>query len=156
MYWSDNALVGPNLATKEEPNYYGCSWNGPIWPFAQTLMLTALGKVSKRNSDYKKYWLELFEKYTELHFYFGDRSVPDIVEHYRPTDGKPFSSAHDYFHSCYIDLLMTFWAGITVKNDKVSVKPFTKEDFEIDGVVINNISYKISQKNKKTKIEMAD
>ena len=156
MYWADNAQVGPHFASKENPNYYSASWNGPVWPFAQSLMLTALGNVSKRKSHYKENWLELFDKYTKLHFYLGDRSIPDIVEHYRPTDGKPFSVAHDYFHSTYIDLLMSFWAGITVKNGNISVKPFTKENFEINGLVVNNTSYRISQKNKQIKIEMAD
>ena len=160
MYWSDNAQTGPFYASKESPNYYGASWNGPIWPFAQSLMLTALGNVAKRNSIYKKEWLELFDKYTKLHFYLGDRSIPDIVEHYRPTDGKPFSIAHDYFHSTYIDLLMSFWAGISVKNNKVTFSPFTQEEFELNGVIINGKSYNFKQykHNRKLvkKIEMAD
>lgn len=160
MYWSDNALVGPAAATKSKPHFYDCCWNGPVWPFAQTLILNALGDVAKRNHKYRQKWIDMFENYTALHFMLGDRSVPDIVEHYRPSDGTPFSTTHDYFHSSYIDLFMRYWAGISIKNDKVVFNPFTKEEFELFGVVINGKCYNLSQKkiNNKLikKIEVAD
>lgn len=50
---------------------------------------------------------------------------------------------------------MKYWAGIDVKNDKVTFKPFTKEDFKINGLVINGVTYNLSQKNGKTNIKKA-
>ena len=146
MFWADNCITGPCEASKANPHSYGCCWNGPVWPFADTLVLTALGDAARRKKEYRRPWLAFFEAYTELHFLCGDSSVPDILEHYRYSDGTPFSSTHDYFHSEYIDLLMRYWAGIYVDNNKKLVfQPFTREAFEIDGVVINSRAYNFRQ-----------
>lgn len=153
MFWADNCITGPCEASKTTPHSYGCCWNGPVWPFADTLALTALGDVARRRREYQKHWLAFFEKYTNLHFLCGDYSIPDILEHYRYSDGTPFSSTHDYFHSGYIDLLMKYWAGIRVENNKkVVFRPFTREAFELKGVVIGGVSYNFRQYYEGTKL----
>ena len=69
-----------------------------------------------------------------------------MVEHYRHTDGLPFSVTHDYFHSCYIDFVMSYWAGISVSdNGRVKFSPLTDEEFEISGVELNYKTYNFKQ-----------
>ena len=127
------------------PHQYECSWNGPIWPFAVSIILNALGDVAKKYSDYKVKWCELFKKYTELHFRNGNRSLMCILEHYRPGDGLTFSDSTDYFHSEWINLFMKYWAGVEIVNSKVTFHPFTDEEFEIKNVLINNAVYNFCQ-----------
>lgn len=152
MFWADNCITGPCASGKDAPHSYGCCWNGPVWPFADTLVLTALGDAAGRKRKYHKPWLRFFEAYTKLHFLCGDYSVPDILEHYRYSDGTPFSSTHDYFHSGYIDLLMKYWAGIRVENQKVTFQPLTRDAFALTGVVIGGISYDFRQYYEGTKL----
>ena len=148
MFWPDNCITGPFGASKKEPHEYGCSWNGPVWPFANTLALTALGDVAKRKEKYQLAWLSFFERYTDLHFLYGDRSLPDIREHYRFSDGTTFSNVDEYFHSCYIDLFMKYWAGIGITDGKITFLPFTKEEFELENIVIHGRLYSFKQYEK--------
>lgn len=145
MYWFDNCITDGYGADIKNPHEYGCGWNGPIWPYAMSLVLNAFGKAAMKSSVYKEKWLELFEKYNELHFYNGDRSVPCVFEHYRPGDGMSFSSSCDYFHSVWIDLFMKYWAGIGIENENITFFPFTNEEFEIENIHINGEYYKFVQ-----------
>ncbi|MBQ8188864.1 MAG: hypothetical protein IJZ44_03705 [Lachnospiraceae bacterium] len=145
MYWFDNCIIGPTAAGLKNPHEYECCWNGPIWPFATSLILNALGAVAEKNSKYRKQWIALFDKYTELHFLNGDRSIPAIFEHYRPGDGMTFSRACDYFHSSWIDLFMHYWVGISVNNGEVLFQPFSEEEFEIKSVLIKGNYYTFKQ-----------
>ena len=145
MYWFDNELVGPANATLQNPHEYDCCWNGPVWPYANTLFLEGLGTVAKNDEKFTLKWLNAFESYTDLHFLKGDRSLPVICEHYCPTDGRTFSQQFDYFHSKWIDLFMKYYVGITVDNGKlVDFKPFAKEEFEITNVKIGDSIYNFS------------
>ena len=105
------------------------------------MVLNAFGAVAEKDSRYRKQWVALFDKYTEVHFLNGDRSLPVIFEHYRPGDGTTFSKACDYFHSAWIDLFMHYWAGISIENDEITFRPFSEELFEIRNVLIKGKYY---------------
>ncbi len=145
MFWGDNAIAGPAFADKSKPDFYGCCWNGPVWPYANTQVLTALGEIALRDRKRRRGFISLFENYTDLHFYLSDRSLPDIVEHYRHSDGVPFSVTHDYFHSTYIDLVLGFWAGIRADGKVPAFKPLTDEEFSVEGVAICGKIYDFCQ-----------
>lgn len=145
MYWFDNCITGPTAASLEEPHNYGCCWNGPVWPFAISLVLESLGNAAYKNDSLKDTFRRLFVEYTDLHFNLGDRSAPCIVEHYRPTDGVPFSPQTEYFHSEWVNLFLSYYLGIHVSKDDVTFDPVTSEEFTIDGVIINGESYTFSQ-----------
>ena len=149
MYWFDNCIAGPCQSSLKEPKTYGCSWNGPTWPFANTLVLEALGSAAKRNTKLQELFLDYFGRYTELHFLYGDRSVPVIVEHYRPTDGAPFSVFNEYFHSEWLTLFMEYYAGISVKNGEVTFAPITDDEFILEDVKIAGKSYNFKQYTQK-------
>lgn len=160
MYWFDNCLTDGFSLSLKNPHEYGCCWNGPIWPYAMSLILNAFGEAAYICKKYREKWLLLFEKYCELHFFKGNRSVPCIFEHYRPEDGVTFSNSCDYFHSNWIDLFMKYWAGIKIKEDKIEFSPFTQEEFELKNIFINGKYYRFIQFYKsgelKTKIEITE
>lgn len=154
MHWFDNCIAGPSHSSVKEPHYYGCCWNGPVWPYANSVVLKALGQSAKENAGLRQNWLEMFRNYTELHFMYGDRSLPLIVEHYRSTDGVPFSNMSDYFHSEWLNLFMEYFAGISVINGKVeSFEPYTNEEFTLTDVIVGGIHYEFKQYLNEGKIE---
>lgn len=153
MYWFDNCIAGPAKSSIIHPHPYECSWNGPVWPYAVSSVLEALGFASTKNDDLGKLWLENFDKYTELHFMEGDRSAPLITEHYRPSDGYSFSQTSDYFHSTWIDLFMKYWAGIRIDEKGVSFSPLTDEEFTLSNVMIDGKKYEFTQRNTGGKCE---
>ena len=148
MYWFDNCIAGPTESSPAEPHQYGCSWNGPIWPFAVSLVLEALGYATYQNRNLIPVFNRIFADYTELHFDFGDRTVPCIREHYRPSDGTTFSIYTEYFHSEWINLLMSYYLGIRVEEDGIDFCPATEECFSVSGVVIKGKSYRFTQEMK--------
>lgn len=145
MYWFDNCIVGPTEASLSDPHLYGCCWNGPIWPFANSLILEALGSATYTDDSLYETFQHWFSAYTELHFESGDRSTPCIVEHYRPTDGVAFSPQAEYFHSEWINLFLAYYLGIQITPDGICVKPITKEEFTLEDVCIQGKHYTISQ-----------
>lgn len=148
MYWFDNCIAGPTASSLAEPHLYDCSWNGPVWPFAVSLVLDALGDASYSNESLTPTFKRLFEEYTELHFDFGDRSTPCICEHYRPTDGLSFSPYTEYFHSEWLNLFYSYYLGIRITDDGISCKPITDEEFVVDGIVVGGKTYRVSQENQ--------
>ena len=153
MYWFDNCIVGPTAASLQNPHRYGCCWNGPVWPFAVSLVLDALGNAAQDDPSLTILWNRLFDAYTELHFYNGDRSVPCICEHYRPTDGMSFSPITEYFHSEWISLFFAHRLGIHVTESGVTFAPAVDEEFSVDGITINGKTYCFTQERINGKLE---
>lgn len=153
MYWFDNCIVGPTEASLDNPHLYGCCWNGPIWPFAVSLVLESLGSAAYENEDLNDLFEMIFKEYTELHFESGDRATPCIVEHYRPTDGAAFSPQAEYFHSEWLNLFLSYYLGICVREEEICIKPMIKEEFILEGIQIHGKSYTISQEYKNGKWE---
>ena len=141
MFWPDNCIAGPTASSVKEPHPYGCCWNGPSWPYADSIISMGLGTAALTHPELRKTWMEFFESYTDLHFPYGDRSTPVICEHYRMDDGVSFSPINDYFHSSWIDQFMRFYAGISPEEGNVQFRPFGKEPFELRGVNIGGKSY---------------
>jgi len=148
MYWFDNCIAGPTKCSMLEPHPYVCAWNGPIWPYAASNVLDALGAAATIDESLRKNWLELFDGYVEVQFLHGDRSTPMVLEHYRPTDGVTFSGTCDYFHSTWIDLFMKYWAGIGVTDDTITFSPFVQEEFVLEDVRIAGKSYRFEQRKE--------
>ncbi len=141
MFWYDNCIAGPTASSVKEPHEYACSWNGTVWPFANSLIALGLGEAATKDTSLQKHWLTFFKSFTELHFIYGDRSSPVLCEHYRTDDGASFSQVVDYFHSSWIDLFMRFFAGISFDAKEPTCKPFTKEPFALYGVKLGEAFY---------------
>ena len=149
MYWFDNHIAGPVASSEAQPHGYACCWNGPVWPFAVSLVLDALGTAARKNSQLNPIFERIFRQYTELHFSRGDRSVPLVCEHFRPSDGMSFSPYTEYFHSQWVNLYLSYYLGIRVNEDGVTFAPITQNDFAVDGVMIRGKAYRFSQEDGK-------
>ncbi|MFW2829368.1 MGH1-like glycoside hydrolase domain-containing protein [Sphingomonas sp. ID0503] len=104
-----------------------CQWNGPVWPFQTTQVLTALarrlhagGAAAVSRADY----LALLRQYARLH-YQADRI--DLEEDYDPETGKPIvglARSHHYFHSGFDDLVISGLVGLQpLAGDELTVDP---------------------------------
>jgi hypothetical protein len=100
-----------------------CQWNGPSWPFQTSQALTGLANFL---DDYpssaisKADYLGLLRQYTNQHFLSPGK--PDIEENYNPDTGAPIVGlprSHHYFHSTYIDLVLSGLIGIRPRADNV-------------------------------------
>jgi hypothetical protein len=100
-----------------------CQWNGPSWPFQTSQALTGLANLL---DDYppagvsKGDYLHLLRQYTHQHFITPGE--PDIEEDYNPDTGKPIVGlprSHHYFHSTYIDLILSGLIGIRPRADNL-------------------------------------
>lgn len=102
----------------------GCVWDGPTWPYTNSIVLDALAIQSKKvghafDSDFGR----LFRQYSLLHFSDRDLQRPCLVEHYDSLTGEPLSGETDYNHSYFIDLLIRHVAGLEVKLDRFVLNP---------------------------------
>lgn len=147
MYWPDDCIAGPCASSPESPHQYRTSWNGPVWPYACSLVTEALGAAARSQPTLRNHWLEYFNSWSELHFIYGDRSIPCAVEHYRGSDGVPFSTYVDYFHSNWLNAFFKYWIGVRLEGDEPRFEPYTAMDFELSGLCIGDREYSISMHN---------
>ena len=144
---SSDELAGPAGLRTNEPSYqyymrqyrydgktHGreCQWNGPVWPFQTTQVLTGMANLLNdyhqsvvTRSDY----LRLLRQYAALHLQNGK---PDLEEDYDPATGKPIvglARSHHYFHSGFDDLIISGLAGIRPReDDTLTVNPLAPSD----------------------------
>ncbi len=150
-----NATFGPTTAEQRHPKFsvsytgHECQWNGPSWPFATSITLTALANVL---NDYpqddisREDYFETLKTYTRSqHLKLDDdSSVPWIDENLNPFTGDWISRTRlkawknntwdagkggvergkDYNHSTYCDLVISGLVGLRSRaDDKVEVNP---------------------------------
>lgn len=109
-----------------------CQWNGPIWPFQTTQVLTGLANLL---NDYRQDvvtradYARMLAQYTQLHFKDGK---PDLEEDYDPATGKAIvglARSHHYNHSGYVDLVISGLVGLRPRADDVlEVNPLAPSD----------------------------
>ncbi|MGF7153324.1 hypothetical protein GGR40_001066 [Novosphingobium gossypii] len=123
-----------------------CQWNGPIWPYQTTQVLTAMGNLLDHYDQHgpvsRADWMHMMRQYTQLH-YQGDRL--DLEEDYDPETGKPIvglDRSHHYFHSGYIDLILTGLVGIRPRaDDMLEVNPLSPQTGGLDWFRIERVPY---------------
>lgn len=148
MYFGANAV--PVYSDGVCTNFwrYGCSWNGPAWHYANTLVAEAFGRAAVRTASRRAKWLEFFKGWTDLHYPYADRSMPRAAEHVRPEDGALCGGAWDYFHSAWIDPMIRYWCGISIDDalGEITFDPFTSESFRLAGVPLGGEEYTFEQR----------
>ncbi|WP_267388442.1 discoidin domain-containing protein [Sphingomonas sp. GC_Shp_3] len=104
-----------------------CQWNGPIWPFQTTQVLTGLANRLHAGPDGaigRGDYLRLLRQYAGMHYQGGKL---DLEEDYDPATGKPIVGlprSHHYFHSGFDDLVISGLAGIEPQaDDSVVIDP---------------------------------
>lgn len=134
--WKGRFLKGRN----------GCMWDGPTWPYTNSVVIDGIGTISRANGhQHDALFAHFFWKYALLHFRNGDGETPYLVEHYDSMTGEPISDEPDYFHSYLIDLIIRQVVGLDVaENGDVSVDPvdigltyFALENASVRGRMVN-------------------
>jgi hypothetical protein len=104
-----------------------CQWNGPIWPFQTTQVLTGMANLLDHYRQFvvtRSDYMRLLRQYAALH-YQGNRL--DLEEDYHPDTGRPIvglARSHHYFHSAFVDLILTGLVGIRPRaDDMLEVNP---------------------------------
>ncbi|KAF2251460.1 hypothetical protein BU26DRAFT_283656 [Trematosphaeria pertusa] len=135
-------LQGPHGLRTVEPSYEyymrqyryegtnpECQWNGPVWPFQTTQVLTGLANFLDHyptgasagvvgTSDYTR----LLKQYAQLHYNPERGGILDLEEDYYPDTGAPvvgLQRSPHYFHSGFVDLILTGLVGIRPSADDV-------------------------------------
>lgn len=116
----------------------GCMWDGPTWPYTNSVVLDAIGKVSRGNGHAQDaLFSHFFWKYALLHFQQRDGVTPYLVEHYDSMSGEPISDEVDYNHSYLIDLIIRHVAGLEIADDgAVTADPL---DIGLEHFVLSNV-----------------
>jgi hypothetical protein len=138
---------GPTTVERHDPQFQisprCCVWSGNEWPYATTQTLVALANVLNNyrqafvtKADYAR----LFKVYTLDQRMNGQ---PYIAEAANPDNGSwdghnTFDHSEHYFHSGYVDLVITGIAGLRPRaDDTLEVNPLAPEDwtyFALDDV----------------------
>jgi len=141
------APFGPTTVERHDPLFYiaprCCEWSGNSWPYATTQTLDGMANLLH---DYEQDvvsrddFVELLRIYTRTQRRDGR---PYIAEAANPDNGSweghdtHYHSEH-YFHSAYVDLIVTGLVGLRPRDDDVlEVNPLVPDDwdyFALDGV----------------------
>ena len=133
------APFGPTTAERHDPLFYVsprcCWWSGNSWPYATTQTLAAMANLLE---DYhqsfvtKRDWLELFRIYTRTQRLDGH---PFVAEGANPDNGSwdgfnTFDHSEHYFHSGYVDLVITGLVGLRPRtDDTLEVSPLAPDEW---------------------------
>ena len=149
MYCGENLIITPPASPKK-PHVYGCSWNGPAWHYSNSLVAEAFGQAAQRRADLRAKWIEFFYSWNEMHWLYGDRTVPRAAESVRPEDGARCNSAWDYLHSSWIDPFFRYYCGIQLLEDggKIRFEPFSNEGFRLSNVPLAGREFIFEQQVK--------
>ena len=153
------APFGPTTTEQRHPGFrisyegHECQWNGPSWPFATAVTLTAMANVLndyEQDSISKADYFQSLKTYTRSHHLTrpDGRVVPWIDENLNPQTGDWISRTRlmkwkngkweagkggvergkDYNHSTYCDLVITGLVGLRPRaDDTVEVSPLLPE-----------------------------
>jgi predicted GH43/DUF377 family glycosyl hydrolase len=142
------APFGPTTAERRHPKFavaytgHECQWNGPSWPYATAVTLTAFANLLndyQQNFVSPQDYLDLLKAYTRSHRLKLDdgRVVPWVDENLNPTNGDWIARTllrqrgsqipergKDYNHSTYCDLVIRGLVGLRPRSDEtVEVNP---------------------------------
>lgn len=141
------APFGPTTTERHDPLFYVspkcCWWSGNSWPYATTQTLAAMANLLH---DYrqlfvtKQDYIELLRVYTRTQRLNGQ---PFVAEGANPDNGSwegfnTFEHSEHYFHSGYVDLIITGLVGLRPRaDDTLEVNPLVPDDwawFALDDV----------------------
>jgi hypothetical protein len=123
-------------------------WNGPTWPHANSIVLTAMARTLRSDRELKskvkdstlsneKLW-ELFLSFTRAQYRDQDITYPWTGEYYNGSDAHWKTAEHDYNHSTWLDVLIPDILGLVPRPDEILeidplVPPEALSSFLLDG-----------------------
>jgi predicted GH43/DUF377 family glycosyl hydrolase len=148
------APFGPTTAERRHPKFavaytgHECQWNGPSWPYATAVTLTALANLLngyQQSVVSPQDYFDLLKVYTRSHCLKLDdgRVVPWVDENLNPTNGDWIARTllrqrgsqipergKDYNHSTYCDLIISGLVGLRPRaDDTVEVNPLVPDSW---------------------------
>lgn len=166
-----SAPYGITTAERSHPDFmaehdHECLWNGPVWPFATSQVLTALGEEMKKNKPVRnEQYFRLIRQYAESHKRIRtDGCVVDwIDENIDPFTGEwiarkkleewglkkelgGYERGKDYNHSLFCDIILSGLLGIGEENGELTVKPVIPEEwnyFAVENLYFHGQAYDI-------------
>jgi predicted GH43/DUF377 family glycosyl hydrolase len=164
------APFGPTTTEQRDPGFqlsyqgHECQWNGPSWPYATSITLTALANLIEQRDDptLRETWLKTFAAYVRSQRLRLDNGteVPWIDENLNPATGDWISRTRlktwengswsvakggvergkDYNHSTFGDLVITGIAGLRpAEGSRFIVNPLAPASW--DYFCLDRISY---------------
>ncbi len=145
-----------------------CQWNGPVWPMATSITLTAMANVLNNYDQHfvsKEDYLTLLTQYSKMHQIKLDENSEPIMwidENMNPYTGDWISRTRlknwngkgwskqkggeergkDYNHSSFNDLIITGLVGLRASNaDQIIINPLIPND-TWEYFCLDNVSYK--------------
>ena len=166
------APFGPATTEQRHPDFeisyegHECQWNGPSWPYATSITLTAMANVLNHYPQdiiTKEDYFDILRIYTNSHQLkrSDGKNVPWIDENLNPFTGDWISRTRlkkwengtwfdgkggkergkDYNHSSYCDLIITGLIGLRPRTDAiVEVNPLVPKD-QWDWFCLDNVLY---------------
>ncbi len=141
------APFGPTTVERNDPQFFVsprcCVWSGNQWPYATTQTLVAFANLL---NNYDQSVVTKEDYYRLLETYTLDQRTdgrPYVAEAANPDNGSwdghnTFYHSEHYFHSAYVDLIITGLVGLRPRaDDSVEVNPLVPDDwryFALDGV----------------------
>lgn len=120
----------------------GCMWNGPTWPHANSIVLTAMARTLREYPKCdltRKHLLNLFQSFTMAQYRNQDMRYPWTGEYYRTDTGEWLTGERDYNHSTWLDVLIPDLCGLVPRqDDTIEIDPLLPADgawthFLLDG-----------------------
>ena len=168
------APAGLTTAEQSHPRFmeefdHECLWNGPVWPFATSQVLVALGNllhdydqsvISK--DDYYDILLQYARSHSLtkedgtvvpwidecIHPYTGRWMTRDVLKEWGwRSDKGGFERGKDYNHSLFCDLVLSGLLGISVKDGAFVAEPLIPDSweyFKVDNLWLNGKRYSIT------------
>lgn len=100
----------------------GCMWNGPTWPHANSLVMSAMAATLREFPESPlstDKLFELFRSFTKAQFKAQDENFPWTGEYYNGDTAEWRTEQRDYNHSTYIDILIADIAGLRPRADNI-------------------------------------
>jgi hypothetical protein len=133
------APFGPTTVEREDPQFYVsprcCVWSGNSWPYATTQTLQALANLL---NNYRQPYVSIADYLRLLRIYTRTQrraGRPYIAEAADPFTGSwdghnSFYHSEHYFHSGYVDLIVTGLVGLRPRaDDTLEVNPLAPDDW---------------------------
>jgi hypothetical protein len=122
----------------------GCWWSGNNWPYADSEVLMAMANVLDNYPQTvisKEDYFKVFKAYTQTHL---AEAQPYIAEDQDPDTGRwinnDFNHSEHYFHSSYVDLLISGLVGLRPRaDDVVEVNPLVPDKW--DYFALDDVAY---------------
>ncbi|MBV9868075.1 MAG: hypothetical protein JO316_22195 [Abitibacteriaceae bacterium] len=99
-----------------------CMWNGPSWPHANSIVMTAMANTLRHYAPCaltRQKLLELFNSFTRAQYKNGDLRYPWTGEYYNGDTGEWKTTQRDYNHSTWIDPLISDLIGVVPRADNI-------------------------------------